>query len=215
MSELGYLDTTRSSYDAVAAGYSALFVDDLPGEPVKRSMLGLFAELAAGPVADVGCGPGHVTAFLRGRGLDVFGVDLSPGMVDQARANYPALRFEVGSMTALSAADCGLGGLNAWFSTIHVPDADLPGVLAEFHRVLIPGAPLMLAFQTGDGPQHFAEAWGHEVDLTIHRRRPETVASLLAEAGFEVVVTTIHEPVRTHPRREAAYVIARAARPLG
>jgi SAM-dependent methyltransferase len=47
---------------------------------VKRSLLMLFVESASGRTADVGCGPGHVTAFLRAQGLDVFGVDLSPGV---------------------------------------------------------------------------------------------------------------------------------------
>jgi SAM-dependent methyltransferase len=209
MTDLGFLDATRSSYDTVAAGYSTLSADELPGQPVERSLLTLFAELASGRTADVGCGPGHVTAFLREQGLDVFGIDLSPGMVEQARANYPQLRFEVGSMTGLDHPDRSLSGLIAWFSTIHFPDQELPGVLAEFHRVLIAGAPLMLAFQVGDDPKHFAEAWGHEVDLTIHRRRPETVTTMLAEAGFHVLVTTVHEPVNTQPRKQRAYLIAR------
>jgi SAM-dependent methyltransferase len=211
VTDLGFLDSTRSSYDAVAAGYSALFADELAGQPVFRSMLALFAELASGPTADVGCGPGHVTAFLHGQGLDVFGVDLSPGMVAQARANYPQVHFEVGSMTGLDHRDRSLSGLNAWFSTIHIPDLELPGVLAEFHRVLIPGAPLMLAFQVGDGPQHFAEAWGYEVDLVLHRRRPEVVTAMLTGAGFHPVVTTVHERTGTPPRRQAAFLIVRKA----
>jgi SAM-dependent methyltransferase len=216
MSELTFLEPTRSSYDAVAASYSTLFLDDLATQPVKRSMLTLFADLvstadhASGPTADVGCGPGHVTAFLRERGLDVFGVDLSPGMVEQARANYPQLRFEVGSMTGLDRPDRSLSGLNAWFSTIHIPDERLPGVLAEFHRVLTPGAPLMLAFQMGDGPKHYAEAWGHEVDLVIYRRRPETVGAMLSGAGFEVVVTMVHEVPDTQPKKQGAFLIAQA-----
>ncbi|GAA0464327.1 class I SAM-dependent DNA methyltransferase [Actinoplanes campanulatus] len=213
MRDLDFLDQTRSSYDTVAASYSTLFTDDLPSQPLKRSLLTLFTDLVDGPAADVGCGPGHVTAFLHARGLDVFGVDLSPGMVEQARANYPDLRFEVGSMTALDLPAESLAGVNAWFSTIHVPDRELPGVFAEFHRVLRPGAHLMLAFQAGDDDRHFTEAWGHEVTLTIHRRRPEAVAVLLTEAGFEPVVTTIHEipPPYTvpNPTRQGAFLIVR------
>jgi SAM-dependent methyltransferase len=209
MTDVAFLDSTRCSYDAVAAGYSALAADQLPKEPVLRSMLTLFAELASGPTADVGCGPGHVTAFLRGRGLDVFGIDLSPGMVAQAQANYPDLHFEVGSMTGLDRPDGSLSGLNAWFSTIHIPDRELPGVLAEFHRVLTPGAPLMLAFQVGDGPEHFAEAWGYQVDLILHRRRPEAVTAMLTEAGFGPLVTMVHERTSTPPRKQGAFLIAR------
>jgi SAM-dependent methyltransferase len=212
VTDLGFLDSTRCSYDAVAAGYSALFEDQLPREPVLRSMLTLFAELAAGPAAgraaDVGCGPGHVTAFLHRQGLDVFGIDLSPGMVEQARTNYPGLHFEVGSMTGLDHPDGSLAGLNAWFSTIHIPDSALPGVLAEFRRVLAVGAPLMLAFQVGDGPQHFAEAWGYEVDLILHRRRPETVTAMLAEAGFHLLVTMVHESANTPTKKQGAFLIA-------
>jgi SAM-dependent methyltransferase len=208
MSDLAFLDSTRSSYDFVAAGYSDLFIDQLPEQPVLRSMLTLFAELATGRTADVGCGPGQITAFLRAQGLDVFGIDLSPGMVEQARVNFPELRFEVGTMTDLDHPDGSLSGLNAWFSTIHIPDRELPGVLAEFHRVLTPGAPLMLAFQVGDEPKHFAEAWGHEVDLTLYYRRPEAVTEMLTDAGFHVLVTTVHEPVRQEPRRQAAFMIA-------
>jgi SAM-dependent methyltransferase len=208
VTDLGFLDSTRCSYDAVAAGYSALFVDQLPREPVLRSMLTLFAELAAGRAADVGCGPGHVTAFLRGQGSDVFGIDLSPGMVAQARTNYPELHFEVGSMTGLDHPDGSLAGLNAWFSTIHVPDRQLPGVLAEFRRVLAAGAPLMLAFQVDDGPQHFAEAWGYEVDLVLHRRHPETVTAMLTEAGFHLLVTMVHEPADTPTKKQGAFLIA-------
>ncbi|GIF38459.1 class I SAM-dependent DNA methyltransferase [Actinoplanes xinjiangensis] len=228
MRDPGFLDAVRSSYDHVAAHYATLFNDELADEPMLRSVLTLFADLVTAPgtalaadpadgyglgpagpgrVADVGCGPGHVTAFLRNRGLDVFGVDLSPGMIAQARAGYPDLDFEVGSMTALNHPDAGLSGLNAFYSTIHFPTPELPAVYREFHRVLRPGAPLLLAFQAGDEPKHFTHAWDHDVDLTIHRRRPETVTGLLAEAGFRTVMTSLYEPP-SKPGRQYAYVIA-------
>ena len=203
------LDRTRSTYDAVAASYAALVADDLSRQPVERSLLTLFAELASGPAADVGSGPGQVTAFLHEQGLDVFGIDLSPVMVDQARAAYPHLRFEVGSMTRLDEPDGSLAGLNAWLSIIHVPDGELPGVLAEFRRVLAPDAPLMLTFQVGDSPKHFTQAWGHEVDMTVHRRRPETVTEMLTAAGFQVFVTTVFAPAGAPAGAQVATLIAR------
>ncbi|MFG1924627.1 class I SAM-dependent DNA methyltransferase [Cryptosporangium sp. NPDC048952] len=203
------LDKIRSIYDAVAASYAALVVDDLPRQPVERSLLTLFAELASGRTADVGSGPGQIAAFLHEQGLDVYGVDLSPRMVAQARAAYPHLHFEVGSMTRLSEPDGSLDGLNAWFSIIHIPDGDLPNVLAEFRRVLAPSAPLMLTFQVGDAPKHFTQAWGHDIDMTIHRRRPETVADMLTAAGLHVFMTTVFEPVGTPPGSQAATLIAR------
>src|SRR3954470_11224930 len=133
-----WLDDTRKSYDTVAESYADRLRGALAREPFQRGVLALFAELVraagTGPVADVGCGPGRITGYLHGAGLDVFGIDLSPAMIDLARQDHPGLRFEVGSMTSLDLVGESLTGLLAWFSLIHVPDEAIPTVLAEFHR---------------------------------------------------------------------------------
>ncbi|GAA3590005.1 class I SAM-dependent methyltransferase [Kineosporia mesophila] len=186
----------RTSYDSTAGHYSTLVLDDLDRQPVERGLLSIFAELASGGrVADVGCGPGQITHHLHRLGLDVFGVDLSPGMIEQARKNFPELDLEVGSMAELSAPGGSLSGVVAWLSTIHFPDDQLPGVLEEFHRVLAVGAPVLMTFQVGDGPKHFEQLWGGEVDLTVYRRRPEVLADQLRSAGFHVLMSTVFEPV--------------------
>ncbi|MEV1044403.1 class I SAM-dependent methyltransferase [Streptomyces sp. NPDC049916] len=191
--EADFLRTTRDSYDAIADGYASWTRDELAARPLERGLLTAFAELAAAdggglPLADAGCGTGRVTAFLHGLGLglDVFGIDLAPGMLAAARRDHPGLRFEEGSLLDLPSADASLGGLLAWYSTIHVPDEELPRAFAEFHRVLAPGAPVLLGFQVGDEPLRLTEALGEEVALVFHRRQPERVAALLREAGLEV-----------------------------
>src|ERR1041384_2268689 len=103
---------TREAYDAVAPTYAQLFRDALRDRPLDRAMLSAFAEVVGtgggGRVADLGCGPGDVTAHLNGLGLAAFGVDASPAMIELARQAYPGLRFEVGSMEALAIADDAL-----------------------------------------------------------------------------------------------------------
>jgi SAM-dependent methyltransferase len=197
MTEPEFLRSTRASYDAVAADYAEHFRDELTAKPLDRAVLAAFAELVqaagAGPVADVGCGTGCVTAHLHALGLPVFGVDLSPQMVAVARQNHPELRFEVGSMLALDLPDGALGGILAWYSTIHVPQERLPQAFAEFHRVLAPGGHVQLAFQVGDEPLHLTEALGHAVTLDFHRRRPEQVAELLEQAGLAVRARLLRE----------------------
>ncbi|WP_035841402.1 class I SAM-dependent methyltransferase [Kitasatospora azatica] len=198
MTELDFLRATRTSYDAIAADYTARFVDELAIKPLDRAMLAAFAEYVRagepGQVADLGCGPGRVTAHLRGLGLDAFGLDLSPEMVALARRAYPELRFEVGSMTELGGLpDGSLAGIVAWYSIIHLPPAQLPTVLAEFHRILAPGGQLLLAFQVGDEPVHREEGFGRSIDLTFHRRRPEQVVELLAESGLAIRARLVRE----------------------
>ena len=81
------------AYDTVAADYAALLADELHRKPWDRATLTAFAELVlasgGGPVLEVGCGPGRITAHLHGLRLDVSGVDLSPQMVEEARRAPP------------------------------------------------------------------------------------------------------------------------------
>lgn len=209
-----FLRATRNSYDAVADAYAAEIPDGLAGRPVDRALLTGFAELVRArggsePVADVGCGPGRVTALLDTLGLPVFGVDVSPRMVALAGRAHPGLRFHVGSMTGLGLPDRSLGGLLALYSLIHVPDSHLPRVLGEFRRVLADGGELLLAFQTGDGErQHLTERFGREISLDCHWRDPETVAAGLTDAGFEIRARMVLEP-DGKTKRPRAFLFAR------
>lgn len=199
MSVDGWLADTRASYDTVATSYADLLRDALAEAPYQRAILGLFAELVeragGGPVADVGCGPGRLTGYLSGLGLDVFGIDLSPAMVEVARRDHPALRFDVGSMTDLELDDGSVGGLLTWFSLIHVPDDEVPTVFAHFRRVLRPGGMLLLAFYVGDESRLKTQGYGgHPMKVYVHRRQPDRVAAWLRDAGFAVEAEMLHTP---------------------
>ncbi|MDF2259358.1 class I SAM-dependent methyltransferase [Streptantibioticus ferralitis] len=197
MTEPDFLRATRASYDSIATDYAERFGGELAAKPLERAMLAGFADLVraagAGPVADIGCGTGRVTAHLSGLGVSVFGVDLSPGMLEVAREAHPDLRFEVGSMLDLDLPDGALGGVMAWYSIIHVPQERLPEVFAEFYRVLAPGGHALLAFQVGDEPLRRTEAFGRPISLEFHRRQPDRVAELLTEAGLVICARLLRE----------------------
>jgi SAM-dependent methyltransferase len=207
-----WLADTRTSYDTVAASYAEQLRGALADLPYMRAMLALFAELVpdGGPVADVGCGPGLITSDLRALGIDAFGIDLSPAMIDLARREQPGVRFEVGSMTDLPLADESVAGLLAWWSLIHVPDDVVPTVLAHFHRVLRPGGPLMIGFSVGDVTTLKTEGYGgHPINLNYHRRRPAQVSAFLRDAGF-----TIESEVVLNPDDRVPGAIVFARRPV-
>jgi SAM-dependent methyltransferase len=206
-------ESTRSSYDLIAADYAGQFAEELADNHWDRMALTAFAGLVGGGrVADIGCGPGRVTRFLTDLGLDAFGVDLSPGMIAEARKRHPELRFEIGDMTDLDLPDDTLDGICAWYSTIHVPDELLPRALREFHRVLKPGGHAILAFQAGDEIVERAELFGQRVSLKAVRRQPESVAGLLGDAALPVRATIVREPEAfpSHVEKtRQAYLIAR------
>jgi SAM-dependent methyltransferase len=206
------LAATRDSYDALAAEHPDWVNSGLDDRPLDRALLAAFAELVRtggnGPVADVGCGAGRVTALLSGLGLDAFGIDLSPGMVALARGNYPRLRFEAGSMLALDMPAAALGGVLAYYSIIHIARERRREVLAEFHRVLAPGGMLMLVFQIGDEQGRRTDFRGTPVSVDWYRQRPDDLANLLREAGFELWTTAIREPESDESAAQG-YILAR------
>lgn len=213
MVEHDAFSATREAYDAAASTYARLFGDSLRDSPLDRGILGVFAELVGadggGRVADVGCGPGHVTAHLDGLGLAAFGVDASPAMIELARQAYPGLRFDVGAMTALDLADGTLDGVLSRWSVIHTPPRELPAVLAEFHRVLAPGGHLLAGFSATDGPSHPTQVFDHAV-APAYRWWPDHLAALLRESGLTEVARLVREPLPADRRQfQEVHLLAR------
>jgi SAM-dependent methyltransferase len=182
-----WLADTATSYDTVAESYAEFVADALEKQPYLKAALTLFAAQVDGPVVDVGCGPGHFTAYLASLGVDASGVDLSPGMIELARRAHPELRFEVGSMTDLALPGASVAGVLAFWSLIHVPDEAVPSALGQFHRVLRPGGLLVIGYHVGVGTRLKTEGYGgHPMRVHVHLRQPWWLARRVREAGFTV-----------------------------
>lgn len=83
-----------------------------------------------GPVCDLGCGPGHVARYLHDLGMEeIFGLDLSTGMVETARRLNPGIEFRQGNMLSLDAGDGSWGAIVAFYSIVHLPRGALPRAL--------------------------------------------------------------------------------------
>ncbi|WP_331719337.1 class I SAM-dependent methyltransferase [Streptomyces sp. NBC_00158] len=205
-----YRDGTRAGYDGVVELYASLFADRLETRPFARAMLGTFAELVRETgntrVADVGCGPGHLTGLLHELGLDAFGLDLSPGMVEHARRARPALRFDEARMEALPVEDGALGGVLAHHSMIHTPPGELPALLAEQVRVLAPGGLLLVSFSVAEGPEPVR--FDHKV-APAYSWPVDRFADLLAGVGLDPFARLVHGPASERGFLEA-HVMARA-----
>lgn len=112
----------RASYDAAALVYAEHVASELDQKPLDRHLLSRFAEEVRGQgiVADLGCGPGHVAAYLRDQGVDILGIDISPEMVQQATDLNPGLDVRVGDFLALALSDASLAGAGAFCAIVHL-----------------------------------------------------------------------------------------------
>ncbi|WP_328469736.1 class I SAM-dependent methyltransferase [Streptomyces sp. NBC_00448] len=188
------LDKVRESYDRVADNYVHMVattgLGDIRLQPWLKATMDAFADTVSdlGPVLDVGCGPGTVTAYLVERGLDASGVDLSPRMIENARRLHPECRFDVASATELDLAEGSLGGVLGWWSLFNLPRDVLPQVLAMFARALKPGGHFITATHVGDEDAVRTEAYGGvSVRWTTHKWRPEELVHLIERAGLSPV----------------------------
>jgi SAM-dependent methyltransferase len=204
-------DEIRLSYDALAERYSARLGDELAYKPLDRALLRALIEQQppGAPIADLGCGPGHVAAWLACNGIRSVGIDMSPGMVAVGQREHPEVEFRQGDLLSLPASDGEFGSAVAFDSIIHLSADEMAPACAEFRRVLAPGGRLLVAFHIGDEVRHVDELWGQRVDLDFRFLETAAVVEVLDAAGFEIEaqLERTNYPEEVETRR--AYLLAR------
>lgn len=200
----------RAAYDALAAADDADVTDgsdDLVGQPFEQWLLRRVAVLAAGgPVVDVGCGSGHVTAALAAAATDadpavatdVSGLDLSPVMVARAQRLHPDLHVTTGDLRRLMRPQHGQGWavVVAWHSLIHLAPSELSHAVEALVRPLLPGGWLVIGLHAGAGvlqPDSLPGEASTEPEVVLHD--PVAVRRVAAAAGLVDVEWWLRGPV--------------------
>ncbi|MET7394070.1 class I SAM-dependent methyltransferase [Dactylosporangium sp. NPDC005572] len=197
------IEHVRQAYSSVADLYIELFGSS---EQVHADDLAFIARHLAGrpgPVLDLGCGPGHITGYLRSLGVDATGVDMVPEFIAHAQATHPSGRYRLGSMDDLDAADHSIAGILAWYSLIHLPPQRLDGMLARFRRAMAPAGTLVLGVFDSDE----LSAFDHKV-ATAYRWPLDELAERLTRAGFTEVDRLPRPSDGTHRRHAAVAAVA-------
>jgi SAM-dependent methyltransferase len=207
-------DDPKASYDAVADEYVKRVGGELEHKPFDRELVDRFAEqvIKLGAVADIGCGPGHVTRYLHDRGVQMCGVDLSSEMVKHASFLNPGIEFAEADMRTLPVPDGMWAGIVALYSLIHIPREEVVDVLREFKRALRPGGVLLLGFHEGDQVMHLDDWWDRKVCVDFVFFQPDEMRKYLESAGFTVVEVLRRAPYAPEVEHQShrCYVVARA-----
>jgi ubiquinone/menaquinone biosynthesis C-methylase UbiE len=210
-----HVAAARAVYDVAAPRYAQFVGTEISSAtegPIDRSLLVAFIELIKrrpdSRVADVGCGPGRVAAFMAEHGLDVVGVDVSQAMLAVARTAHPHIEFEEGQLDDLSIETGSLAGAVCWYSIIYTPPNRLAEAFGELSRVLIPGGYVLLAFQAEGDPLHRIDAHGTHLPLISYRHSVQDVAAYLDDTGFRIYTTVLRAPELEHETTSQGFVIA-------
>lgn len=206
-------DRVRASYQALAATYADRLDGELADLPFERWLLDRVATaVGAHPVADVGCGPGHVAAYLAAQGARAVGYDLTPAMVEQARRLHPEVPVEVLDLHRILKPrdDDGWGAVLAWYSLIHLAPSELPEAVGALTRVLRPGGWLVLGLHAGPALRHTDEWLDVAVDIDVVQHDPAHVLEVVAAAGLRDVEWYLRGPLTARGETtDRLYVVGR------
>ena len=223
------VELTTATYDRAAGDYAARnedmkphwtermaqFLDLLARAEAERPIpelgrpgddITLEAYLDFMPVLDAGCGPGRDARALAAHRLPVLGVDLSQGMLDEARQRTPmrlpkgAIRYAIMDLRRLDLPDACCRGVWCSASLLHIPRKTAPRAMGELARVVRPGAPVIVFLKRrGEGEPERMEPYPVP-DVTDMPRfyayyTPQEARALVEDAGLVVVdVQTADDP---------------------
>jgi ubiquinone/menaquinone biosynthesis C-methylase UbiE len=204
-------DQLQASYDRVAQSYAEEYFAELARKPFDREVLDEFAAAVRdkGEVCEIGCGPGQIARYLKDRGVNIRGIDLSPQMINAASRLNPDISFAQGDMLALALSDDQFAGVVSFYALIHLGRDQIVAALREMRRVLQPEGRLLLSFHGGEGELHRDEWYGQPVSIDVTLMTHDEMLGYLIAAGFTEATIKERDPYEFEYPTQRLYALAR------
>lgn len=143
-----------------------------------------------GLVLDIGCGPGvHLNFISKSTRLEVIGIDLSSGMLQHVRNQFPTAKLLRMDVRNLAIRDCCCDGIWSSFLVHHIPKAEIPFLFHEWYRIAKPGCIVYIITSRGSNERvirtqsnHFSIGPRFVVGL-----QEAEIQTMMDKAKFEVL----------------------------
>ncbi len=153
-------------------------------------------------VLDAGCGPGRDTNLLTKRGYQAEGIDISRGLVDVAKKQFPNLKFSVGNLLELPYETNSFDGIWANASLLHFETVhEVEKALSEFSRILKVGGILhvLVKAQTGKNKTAVVTDSLSKHDRFFQYFTLDEIWKLIKNSGFEILKADQHKETDRNP----------------
>jgi ubiquinone/menaquinone biosynthesis C-methylase UbiE len=182
-SRRGLNDAVTRLWSFLAPAYDLPFLQQWVYRPPHDEVIAQLRAHHARKIADIACGTGILSDRIA-RELqpdEIYGVDMSDGMLAQARARTDRVQWLRGPAEQLPFGD---GALDAVVTTSAFHFFDQPAALRELHRVLAPGGLVAVAALSTRQPRlqaSSANRWKPQ-----HNASPAEMRALFEGAGFVI-----------------------------
>jgi ubiquinone/menaquinone biosynthesis C-methylase UbiE len=181
----GFNEAITRFWSFAAPAYDAQFLQRWVYRPAQDEVVARLQSAGSRRVADIACGTGILADRIEHelQPDEVYGVDMSDGMLAQAKARSSRVHWLKGPAEQLPFDD---GALDAVVTTSAFHFFDQPAALAEFYRVLAPGGLVAVATISPAPPQ--ALQWLSDSRFTpAHSPSPTQMRALFKGAGFTIL----------------------------
>ena len=179
----------KNAYNRVAKAYADMCFYELYDKPLDKKLYDLFFErvINKGIALEIGCGPGEIANYLKMKGLNIIGIDISDKMIEIAKQLNPFIDFRVGDVFNLKFNNKSVAGVVAPYLIVNFKLDDVPKALSEIHRVLIDKGQLLISFHSGQQELEINDFFikGNTIPYTYFDSN--TIRDRLIESGFKII----------------------------
>jgi ubiquinone/menaquinone biosynthesis C-methylase UbiE len=202
----------RKAYNKAAIQYGESFYYELYFKHLDVKLLDLFCERVNPemPICEIGCGPGEISAYLKYKGLNLTGIDISEEMIRIARQLNPHIDFRIGDVFDLQIPDDYFSGVLAPFLFVNYELQEIRKAFLEIHRVLCRDGLFYLSFHAGSERIASNDFLVENNPLEFIFLDVEEIVRILDECGFETIEWIIRSPYKEgESPNKRAYIFAR------